>query len=209
MDRDIELKAFLASRATSTHDGFSSSTARTECVVNSSPELHATPTWAGQGAPLGWAGGFDDPGGGGWRYAAKRSLYCRATTIDTALPRVEPMAIGRSLRLVSSSDGSSPSFERAIRRPPRNQGRTDAGMCPSKMVVARLKRASAPRPGMKEEGAPGGASGRVVERKRYAEERYSYRQPPWSAAESLGSLRNQTSWKWVRERGSRGGSGGA
>ena len=124
--------------------------------MNSRPELHATPTWAGQGAPLGWAGGFDDPGGGGWRYAAKRSLYCRATTIDTALPRVEPMAIGRSLRLVSSSDGSSPSFERAIRRPTMNQGRTDAGMCPSKMVVARLKRASAPRPGMTEEGAPGG-----------------------------------------------------
>jgi hypothetical protein len=69
------------------------------------------------------------------------------------------MAIGRSLRFVSSSDGSSPSFERAIRRPPRNQGRTDAGIRPSKMVEARLKRASAPRPGIKEEGAPGGHRG--------------------------------------------------
>ena len=146
----IELKAFLASSATSIHEGFSSSTARTECVVNSRPELQATPTWAGQGAPLGWAGGFEEPGGGGWRYAANRSLYCLATTIDTALPRVEPIAIGRSFRFVSSSDGSSPSFERAIRRPPRNQGRTDAGMWPSKMVEARLKRASAPRPGIKE-----------------------------------------------------------
>ena len=46
-------------------EGFSSSTARTECVVNSRPELQATPTWAGQGAPLGCAGGFEEPGGGG------------------------------------------------------------------------------------------------------------------------------------------------
>lgn len=68
-------------------------------------------------------------------------MYCRAATMETALPRVDPMASGLSLRLVSSSDGSSPSFERAIRRPPRNQGRTDAGICPSKMVEARLKRA--------------------------------------------------------------------
>jgi hypothetical protein len=91
-------------------------------------------------------------------------LNCFAATIEIALPRVDPIAIGRNLRLSASRDGSSPSFERAMRRPPRNHGRTDSGMLPSKMKEERLKRASAPLPGMKEDGAPGGASARVVDK---------------------------------------------
>ena len=163
--RCMELNALVKSRATSTQSGCSSKMQRTEWVVNSRPDAHATPTWAGHGEPSGWATGRDrSPGGGGWRKVAKRERYWCAATMETARPRVEPMAMGRSLRSAASASGRSPGLARAMRRPPRNQGRTDAGMAPENMAEQREYRASAPRPGTKAAGEPGGASGLTVER---------------------------------------------
>ena len=84
------------------------------------------------------------------------------------------MAMGRILREV----GVSPSFRKAIRRPPRNQGRTSGGSPPEKRREARPYSASAPRPGMKVEGVAPGSSG--LEEGREEEDRYRYAHPTCS-----------------------------
>ena len=149
--REIRLKAFFTSRATSIWVGFESRSADTAWWAISVPLRQQIPTWTGQGDPSVCVRGLEghDPCVGGWKRVANLTVEPAAAHFETTRPNTEPTAMGRILR----SAGESPSLRRAISLPPKNHGRQAGGMPPLKAKRTRPMMERAPRPATKESHA--------------------------------------------------------
>ena len=94
----------------------------------SDPFLQHTPTWEGQGAPSVLCRGLDahEHAVGDWKRRWNLTESAAAAHLDMRRPMTLPIAIGLNRR----EEGLSPSFFKAMSRPPKNQGRTADGIPP-------------------------------------------------------------------------------